>query len=127
MLLLPDYNPVIKHPMDLGTIKKKLYNHEFKNSEEFASDVRLIFINCYKYNPPDHEIVLMARKLQSFFEMKYAKMLDESPDGNINANPEKTEDSAQRKSNDLSCDSSSDSGSEDSEEEREKRSKFHQE
>lgn len=23
-----------------------------------------MFSNCYKYNPPDHEVVLMARKLQ---------------------------------------------------------------
>ncbi|MEQ2158493.1 hypothetical protein GOODEAATRI_012906 [Goodea atripinnis] len=31
---------------------------------EFAADVRLMFSNCYKYNPPDHEVVSMARKLQ---------------------------------------------------------------
>lgn len=23
-----------------------------------------MFSNCYKYNPPDHEVVSMARKLQ---------------------------------------------------------------
>lgn len=23
-----------------------------------------MFSNCYKYNPPDHEVVAMARKLQ---------------------------------------------------------------
>ena len=36
----------------------------YKNANEFASDVRLIFTNCYKYNPPDHDVVAMARKLQ---------------------------------------------------------------
>lgn len=39
-------------------------NREYKSPEEFAGDVRLIFTNCYKYNPPDHEVVAMARKLQ---------------------------------------------------------------
>lgn len=34
---------------------------------EFASDVRLIFTNCYKYNPPESEYVRMARKLQVGF------------------------------------------------------------
>jgi hypothetical protein len=26
--------------------------------------MRLIFTNCYKYNPPEHDVVAMARKLQ---------------------------------------------------------------
>ncbi|GBM17578.1 hypothetical protein AVEN_80881-1 [Araneus ventricosus] len=70
-----------------------------KKPEEFASDARLIFTNCKKYNP-DHETVMMPKKLEGFFEMKYANMPDESPD---------------------------DSGSEDSEEERLKRLKVPQE
>lgn len=61
-----------------------------------------MFSNCYKYNPPDHEVVVMARKLQvrkrplkrtshvffshwstktffeqDVFEMRFAKMPDE--------------------------------------------------
>ncbi len=39
-------------------------NREYRKPEEFANDVRLIFTNCYKYNPQDHEVVVMARKLQ---------------------------------------------------------------
>lgn len=37
---------------------------EYANAEEFAADVRLMFSNCYKYNPSSHEIVYMGRKLQ---------------------------------------------------------------
>lgn len=37
---------------------------EYKKPEDFAYDVRLVFTNCYKYNPPDHEVVAMARRLQ---------------------------------------------------------------
>lgn len=37
---------------------------EYANANEFAADVRLMFSNCYKYNPPSHEVVYMARKLQ---------------------------------------------------------------
>ncbi|GBM21835.1 hypothetical protein AVEN_32831-1 [Araneus ventricosus] len=93
-----------------------------KNPEEFVSDVRLILTNCYKHNS-DHGTILMVKKLQGSFEMKYAHMLDKSPDGNDNANPEKTADPTESESYDLSSDSLSDSGSEDSEEERLKRSK----
>merc|ERR1719460_1027450 len=39
----------------------------------------MIFTNCYKYNPPESEIVTMARKLQDAFEMKYAKIPDDEP------------------------------------------------
>ncbi|GBN22212.1 Bromodomain-containing protein 4A [Araneus ventricosus] len=121
---LHENNQVITHPMDLITIKKKLYNHEYKKPEEFASDVRLIFTNCYKYNPPDHETILMAKKLQDSFEMRYFNMPDESPDGNVNTNPEKTEDSTKSESYGLSSDSSSYGGSEDSEKKRKRGRKF---
>lgn len=39
-------------------------NRDYRDAQEFASDVRLMFSNCYKYNPPDHDVVAMARKLQ---------------------------------------------------------------
>lgn len=42
----------------------KLETKQYRDPQEFASDVRLMFSNCYKYNPPDHEVVSMARKLQ---------------------------------------------------------------
>jgi hypothetical protein len=48
-------------------------SREYKTAGEFAADVRLIFTNCYKYNPPDHDVVAMARKLQDVFEMRSVK------------------------------------------------------
>ncbi|XP_012883734.1 PREDICTED: bromodomain-containing protein 4 [Dipodomys ordii] len=61
---LHDYCDIIKHPMDMSTIKSKLESREYRDAQEFGADVRLMFSNCYKYNPPDHEVVAMARKLQ---------------------------------------------------------------
>ncbi|XP_030825634.1 LOW QUALITY PROTEIN: bromodomain-containing protein 2-like, partial [Camarhynchus parvulus] len=75
---LHDYHEIIKHPMDLSTIKRKMENPRLRvRAREFAADVRLMFSNCYKYNPPDHDVVAMARKLQDVFEFSYAKMPDE--------------------------------------------------
>ncbi|CAB1344216.1 unnamed protein product [Coregonus sp. 'balchen'] len=74
---LHDYHDIIKHPMDLGTIKNKLDSRQYRDAQEFAAEVRLMFSNCYKYNPPDHDVVNMARKLQDVFEMRFAKMPDE--------------------------------------------------
>jgi hypothetical protein len=39
-------------------------SREYPDAQGFAADIRLMFSNCYKYNPPDHEVVAMARKLQ---------------------------------------------------------------
>ncbi|KAM7410570.1 hypothetical protein PAMA_001821 [Pampus argenteus] len=80
VLGLHDYHDIIKQPMDLGTIRKKMDQREYANPKEFAADVRLMFSNCYKYNPPSHEVVYMARKLQDVFEARYIKVPQE-PDG----------------------------------------------
>ncbi|XP_071059053.1 bromodomain testis-specific protein isoform X3 [Pseudochaenichthys georgianus] len=71
---LHDYHDIIKQPMDLGNIRKKMDQREYEKAKEFAADVRLMFSNCYKYNPPSHEVVYMARKLQDVFETRYLKV-----------------------------------------------------
>lgn len=48
----------------IQNLQKKMDAREYRNSTEFAADMRMIFTNCYKYNPPDHDVVGMARKLQ---------------------------------------------------------------
>lgn len=71
MLGLHDYHTIITKPMDLGTVKQKMDNREYRTAADFAADVRLIFTNCYRYNPPDHDVVTMAKKLQDIFENRY--------------------------------------------------------
>uniref|UniRef100_A0A0B7B3Z5 Bromo domain-containing protein n=2 Tax=Arion vulgaris TaxID=1028688 RepID=A0A0B7B3Z5_9EUPU len=74
---LHDYYDIIKKPMDLGSVKKKMEDREYRTIGDFAEDVRQIFHNCYRYNPPDSDVAKMGRKLQEVFEMKYARMPDE--------------------------------------------------
>ncbi|TVK90589.1 Bromodomain testis-specific protein [Bagarius yarrelli] len=74
---LHDYHNIIHQPMDLGTIKKKMESREYTDAFQFAADIRLMFSNCYKYNPPNHEVVAMARKLQDVFESRFAKIPDD--------------------------------------------------
>ncbi|XP_075881593.1 bromodomain-containing protein 3b isoform X4 [Nelusetta ayraudi] len=82
-LELHDYHDIIKHPMDLSTVRKKMDKSEYNDPQSFATDVRLMFSNCYKYNPPDHEVVAMARKLQDVFEMRFAKIPDEGLEASV--------------------------------------------
>nr|XP_033779474.1 bromodomain-containing protein 2 isoform X2 [Geotrypetes seraphini] len=120
---LHDYHEIIKHPMDLSTIKKKMENREYRDAQEFAGDVRLMFSNCYKYNPPDHDVVAMARKLQDVFEFRYAKMPDEPLEQCLlssipNSLPTLLSKSSSESLSESSSEGSSDSESSDSEEER---------
>ncbi|KAM4576143.1 bromodomain-containing protein 3b isoform 2-T4 [Odontesthes bonariensis] len=114
-LELHDYHDIIKHPMDLSTVRKKMDKSEYSDPQSFATDVRLMFSNCYKYNPPDHEVVAMARKLQDVFEMRFAKIPDEGLEASVpSTTPLVSKSTA---SSDSSNNSSSDESS-DSEEER---------
>ncbi|XP_004841337.1 bromodomain testis-specific protein isoform X2 [Heterocephalus glaber] len=112
---LHNYYDIVKNPMDLGTIKKKMDNQEYKDAYEFAADVRLMFMNCYKYNSPDHDIVAMAKTLQDVFEVHFAKISDEpiesTPVCNITTGTTKTlsrESSSEASSEDNSSDDSED-------------------
>ncbi|KAM0134237.1 hypothetical protein ACHAP3_005550 [Botrytis cinerea] len=49
----PDYYNVIKHPMDLGTMTKKLKQHLYRSKSEFVADLDLIWENCLNYNGAD--------------------------------------------------------------------------
>ena len=122
---LYDYRKIIKTPMDLSTIRNKMDNRSYNNSLEFANDMRLICTNCYKYNPPDHDVVAMARKLQArmwslflkpllnrnemkfkhqlvkflqdVFEMRFAKIPDDNPVGAGMDSDADSEDERERK------------------------------
>ena len=71
---LHDYLDVIKRPMDLGTVARNLDERLYNSADEFAADVRLIFSNCCKYNPPEHDVVAMARRLQEVFEFQFSRL-----------------------------------------------------
>uniref|UniRef100_A0A8D1QL92 Bromodomain testis-specific protein n=1 Tax=Sus scrofa TaxID=9823 RepID=A0A8D1QL92_PIG len=114
---LHNYYDIVKNPMDLGTIKGKMDNQEYKDAYEFAADVRLMFMNCYKYNPPDHEVVTMARMLQDVFEMHFAKIPDE-PVGSMPVCYIKTDTTKTLGKESSSEASSEDTSSGDSEDER---------
>ena len=85
-LNIPDYHNIVKNPMDLGTIKKRLTNRYYWNAEECKKDFKLMFHNCYMYNKPDYDIVLMCKELEKAYDKKIQLMhsfsnLDEESEG----------------------------------------------
>ncbi|XP_039668278.1 bromodomain testis-specific protein isoform X4 [Perca fluviatilis] len=74
---VPQFIPPIQLSAQIDATKK-IDQREYAIAKEFAADVRLMFSNCYKYNPPSHEVVYMARKLQEVFEARYLKVPQEA-------------------------------------------------
>ncbi|KAG5537132.1 hypothetical protein RHGRI_024534 [Rhododendron griersonianum] len=70
-LNIPDYFNVIKHPMDLGTVKRKLMSGEYLSPLDFAADVRLTFSNAMTYNPRGNDVHFMAETLSKYFEVRW--------------------------------------------------------
>ncbi|CAH2325511.1 tripartite motif-containing 66 isoform X1 [Pelobates cultripes] len=65
------YFQIIKRPMDLSIIRKKLQRRNvphYSTPEELAYDIRLMFWNCAKFNYEDSEVAVAGRKLELFFE-----------------------------------------------------------
>ncbi|NXH17459.1 TIF1A factor, partial [Bucco capensis] len=67
---VPDYYKIIKKPMDLSTIKKRLEvsSSSYTKPEDFVADFRLIFQNCAEFNEPDSEVADAGMKLEEYFE-----------------------------------------------------------
>ncbi|PIA51339.1 hypothetical protein AQUCO_01100278v1 [Aquilegia coerulea] len=68
---IPDYFTVIKHPMDLGTVKKNLATGVYSSPFEFYADVKLTFTNAMTYNPPGNQVHNSAAKLKEYFELRW--------------------------------------------------------
>jgi transcriptional activator SPT7 len=65
----PDYYNIIKHPMDIGTMMKKLKNIAYKSKKEFVDDLNLIWNNCLRYNTdPNHFLRKKALIMQKHTE-----------------------------------------------------------
>lgn len=73
-LKLPDYHKIILHPMDLGTIKKRLENCYYYSAKECIHDFKTMFTNCYVYNKPAEDVVLMGQTLEKIFLTKLGEM-----------------------------------------------------
>ncbi|KAF7727505.1 hypothetical protein EC973_007483 [Apophysomyces ossiformis] len=69
---IPHYRNIIRHPMDLGTIKSKLRANRYVNPQQFDSDVRLMFRNCYTFNPPNFYIHNEAKKLEELYNNEWS-------------------------------------------------------
>ncbi|KAI0527375.1 hypothetical protein KFK09_002975 [Dendrobium nobile] len=71
---LPDYHDVIEHPMDFGTVRKKLGRGAYRSFEQFEDDVLLICSNAMQYNAPDTVYFRQACAIQDLARKKFQRV-----------------------------------------------------
>ena len=69
-LRIPDYHTIVKEPMDLGTVEKRLDSGHYHAVEDFISDVKLVWYNAMMYNKQGDLVHEAARKLAAVFDQK---------------------------------------------------------
>ncbi|XP_065312784.1 nucleosome-remodeling factor subunit NURF301-like isoform X2 [Gordionus sp. m RMFG-2023] len=70
----PDYYKVIKEPMDLKKIERKVFKHQYKKLRDFIGDMTKIFDNCRYYNAKESTYWHCAEVLETFFIQKLKSM-----------------------------------------------------
>jgi len=70
-----DYPQIIKRPMDLGQVKRKIESGKYKDIHDAADDMRLIWKNCMQYNADGSDFYNLAQSMSKKFEDKFNKIL----------------------------------------------------
>jgi len=74
---LPDYFEVIKQPMDLGTIRKKLENGCYHSLDDFHNHVQITFDNAMLYNPEGSVVYNMANEMKTKFIQDFENLMQQ--------------------------------------------------
>ena len=74
-LRIPDYFDVVKSPMDLSTVNRKLEMGQYRSVDDFIGDVRQVWRNAYLYNKEGHVVHTAARRCELEFEEKLAALI----------------------------------------------------
>ncbi|XP_013199879.1 transcription initiation factor TFIID subunit 1 isoform X2 [Amyelois transitella] len=58
-----DYYNVIKKPIDMETMGKKIQAHKYHSRDEFLRDIQLLVDNCRAYNGPNSQFTRQAEEI----------------------------------------------------------------
>ncbi|KAK4337365.1 hypothetical protein RND71_043322 [Anisodus tanguticus] len=70
LLFIPDYFDIVKKPMDLSTIKRKLDTGQYQDPWQYVEDVYLMFENAWLYNKKTSRVYKYCNKLKEVFEQE---------------------------------------------------------
>lgn len=68
LISLQDYFDIVKNPIDLSTIKRKLDTGQYQEPWQYVDDVWLMFNNAWLYNRKTSRVYKYCSKLAEVFE-----------------------------------------------------------
>ncbi|CAL8463497.1 g3031 [Coccomyxa elongata] len=73
---IPEYREIIRNPMDLGTIARRLESGFYASAAAVAQDVCLVWRNCHIFNEPGSDVYKSCDEIAGFFDQlwKQAKL-----------------------------------------------------
>jgi len=71
---IPSYPKIIKKPMDLSTMRKKLDSGDYPNVMKFYEDFKLMIRNCFLFNPSGTPVAQAGVELQKLFDEKWKNL-----------------------------------------------------
>lgn len=99
---IPDYFKIIKTPMDLSVITDNLNSGQYESAKDFETHMRLMFRNCYKFNPPGTPVHIMGRELEAIFDAEWQRKARYIADHTVSnaASPDSSDESGDDESED---------------------------
>ncbi|KAI5628801.1 CREB-binding protein isoform X2 [Silurus asotus] len=70
LLGIPDYFDIVKNPIDLSTIKRKLDTGQYLEPWQYVDDIWLMFNNAWLYNRKTSRVYKYCSKLAEVFEQE---------------------------------------------------------
>ena len=83
---VPDYYDIIKDPIDIKSIDKKLSQGQYLNKESFIKDVNRIFDNARQYNQPDTVYYRCADELEAYIDTFLESLKEDKEERKIPVN-----------------------------------------
>lgn len=69
-----DYYAIIKNPMDLTTVRKKIENDEYSTLKQWMNDMTLVWTNAEEFNKPQKIFLALAEQLKRAFHHHYKRI-----------------------------------------------------
>lgn len=69
-----DYPTIVKTPMDLGSVRRKLSNKGYTSIYDFNEDMQLVWNNAQLYNQPGSPIHEIAVLFQNMWQEKFERL-----------------------------------------------------
>ena len=95
---MPDYDEVVKEPIDISAVREKLENFDYTDVDMFLTDIHKIWENAKAYNSEESVYTRAANRMEKLTELLFGWLDKKSKEINVDSKTGFLRKSPQRKS-----------------------------